>query len=71
LQIAHTHISSDTTRAFQQRCGREEKGKPHRSFSAATGSKEEDGVVAGLGDGTSYKEFQLTAKHNTKSNNYI
>jgi hypothetical protein len=72
VHCAHdVHISSNTTSAFGQvtEWG-EEKGKPHRAFPASAGSKEEHGVVAGLGDGAGHKVLQLTAQHNTKSSSY-
>jgi hypothetical protein len=65
------HISSNTTSAFGQvtEWG-EEKGKPHRAFPASAGSKEEHGVVAGLGDGAVHEVLELTAQHDTKSSSY-
>jgi hypothetical protein len=59
------HISSNTAPALRQVAeGETRKKKTHRSFSAAAGSKEEDGVVAGLGDGAGYEVLQLTAQYN-------
>ena len=37
--------------------------EPHRCFSTPAGTEEEDGVIAGLGDGAGDKVLQLAAQH--------
>lgn len=63
MQFSGMHISSNSTAALQEAekgCGTSEE--PHRCFSAPAGTEEEDGVVAGLGDGAGDEVLELAAQ---------